>query len=592
LRLEAVKTRLLVAGLIVLAVLAAQGPSLRHGFLLDDYSHRAELQENGWSYRGLVDAAHLGQPRRSLSLWWHRPSDLFFYRPLAFLLMRVEYVLGDWRAGPMHAFNLAWHAGCAMLVAELAWWCIGRWFWAGVAGVFFALHPANFLTVRWIACQSQLMAVGFLLLATLCYARYSGWTRAFVPCEDRTPRLPASGGTVLWLFLSALFFAAALGCRENAVVFVALMMAGDAFLRPRRWAGRWKAYGLLVAILVVYLAVRHAALGGFPWPSRPYAHPPGEPGFVRFVWDKLLYYLLALFAYVPVVGFAGLRFLREHAWAFYGASAVLAGAWIVVVLTFWRRRNAVFWLVWAVVPLLPVLPVFASGHHLYLACVGMVILTVSSWARAEQIAARFRPGVRRAVGIALPVLMGLHLAAFGVANVLYNHGLAALAATSQLVVDDVASTAPDLRAHQKLFFINLPLLGYNCIPGIESATGVQPLKGYVLTFATSFFRMEEPCRIEQIDAHSFRVRLARDGYFAGQLGESLLQAAGRSSMFRPGEQFASDDGEFRVRVERGSARGVRELLFRFRQPLRSEQYRFFLGSRIRAAYPLSFEPVP
>src|SRR5512147_1999991 len=83
--------RRLAVGILLLAALTTllQGRSLQYGLVLDDYNHRANLREGGWSFRSLVGASHLGDPRRRVQMWWQREADLYFFRPVAFLLMRA-----------------------------------------------------------------------------------------------------------------------------------------------------------------------------------------------------------------------------------------------------------------------------------------------------------------------------------------------------------------------------------------------------------------------------------------------------------------------------------------------------------------------
>jgi hypothetical protein len=41
-------------------------------------------------------------------MWWQDEADLYFFRPLAFFLIRLEYVVGGWRPAVMHGFSLVW----------------------------------------------------------------------------------------------------------------------------------------------------------------------------------------------------------------------------------------------------------------------------------------------------------------------------------------------------------------------------------------------------------------------------------------------------------------------------------------------------
>ncbi|UCD29390.1 MAG: hypothetical protein JSV03_02590, partial [Planctomycetota bacterium] len=75
----------------------------------------------------------------------------------------------------MHAFSLAWTILAATLVVLITNAVLGNIRWATLAGIFFAVHPANYLTTGWIACQNEQMMTVFVLAGLLCYGKYSGW---------------------------------------------------------------------------------------------------------------------------------------------------------------------------------------------------------------------------------------------------------------------------------------------------------------------------------------------------------------------------------------------------------------------------------
>ncbi len=568
-------------GLIVLAVAALHGRCLDTGFMLDDHSHRAELRAGGWSVRAMIDASHLGGERRRVRMWWQDQADQRFFRPVAFFLMKLEYVAGGWRPGPMHAFSLAWTAFNGLLVLLLARAAGLPAVWSTLAGVLFVAHPASALTTQWIACQNEQMAAAFVLVGLWCWSRWSGWQR----WDGSAP----SPGGATYAVAAFACYAAALGCRETAVMFAPLVVAGDRLLRPTRLKRRSVAYVWLALLTLAYFAVRHAALGGFPLLGPPYAYLPSTPGFGRFVFDKFLYYLLGLFAYMPIIGFAGMDALRSQATAFYGAFAVIAMMWAVVLVWLRPLRAAWFWLALAILPLLPVLPVFASAHHLYLASAGAVLAVVTAVHAMWQVVARIGGGSAKAGHGMIAVALGLYLAAGAGLNVVLGSGVRGLTALSELPAVEASELGGPYQPGDRLFFINLPPLGFNCMPAIEEAGGAAPLTGYVLTFSTDFLGVDQPSSIERVGDRSLRVRTEGDGYFAGLMGRSMLEAVGRKEGFTPGERFETED--FVVEIVRASGDGVRELLFTFPRPLTDPSYHFFLGSSHFAAYPLRFGPI-
>ncbi|HSW44902.1 MAG TPA: hypothetical protein VLM89_04970 [Phycisphaerae bacterium] len=561
---------------LIVLVAALHGRSLTYGLMLDDNNHRAELRAGDWSLRSLVDASHLGGPQRRVGMWWQDEADQYFFRPVAFLLMRCEYVLGSWRPAVMHGFSLAWTAACGLLVMVLARSTGLRGFWPILAGGLFVLHPANTLTTQWIACQNEQMVTAFLLLGLLCYAQHAGWRWS----EYRL----GHPGSRKWLVVSVLCFAAALGCRETGIVFLPLVLLGDFLFRRDGLGKRWGVYAVMVILLAGYFAVRHAMLGPLTIPGPPYAYLPSTPGFARFVVDKFVYYVLGLFALVPIVGFAGMEQLRAQPAAFYGAFAVVAGTWGLLMA--WLRPPKVVWL-WlalAILPLGPVLPVFASSHHLFMASTGMVLAVVTVVQALWRIVADFAPRARRVARSMLSIAMGIYgLAALGL-TLIGGAGLAGFFAISELPAREAVSLSRPFKPGDRLFFVNLPPLAFNCIPAIEESSGVRPLTGYALTFSPEFLGMDEPGYVERVGERQLRVWTAGSGYFGGLMGRSMLQAIGRDRPFATGEQFETPD--FHVEVLRGDSSGTRDLLFTFVRPLDDPSYHFLVGSRQFTAYPL------
>ncbi|MBN1344624.1 MAG: hypothetical protein JXQ73_18175, partial [Phycisphaerae bacterium] len=567
---------------IVLAVLAglvmlSHGWSLDAGLYLDDHSHYAQLRESGWGYQDMVGACRLGIIGRVMHTWFREETGLRFYRPVAFWLMKLQYTLVGWRPVGAHAFSLLWHMAAATLVYILAYKCIGRRFWAGLAASVFAAHPGNILTVYWVACQTELMVVSFILVSFLCYCRYSNWPTPMFAEWSRIAGGPiAPGGQTIWLIGSLVFFALALGCRENAVVLPVLAVAGDLLLRPRQWRRRIMAYVLFAVVFAIYFHLRSKALGGFPMPTRPYMVPPSDPEFFSFIVEKFVYYFLGLFALFPVLPIGGQIYFRENPTLFYVTFVVLLAFWTAWLVLMRRHRGLLLAPLWVVLGMAPVIAVFASGHHLYLPSIGAVLMVAALWAWLLGDCfgrPKLPPGwIRKTV---IVVAVAVHLVLLPGACWAFGWVYRTSTEVEDLVIDDVVKHTPDLRDGDKLFFINLSMMAYYAVPAMEDLTGAKHLRGYVLTFSPKLLMMEEPCRVTQLDDRSFSVELERDGYFRGAMGQVLREIMGRSEFFKPGERISSD--EFDTIIAETGEEGVRKLVFRFHRPLNSPGYHFYLG---------------
>ncbi len=590
-RIFARHPRLTMALVVATFVAAGHAWSLDAGLFLDDHAHRAQLSRSGWSHSDAVKASRLGIVGEVMGLWSGRWAGLSFYRPIAFWTLKLEYVVARWHPVPMHLFSLAWHWLCAMLLGQLAWLCFGRWFWAGVAAAFFAVHPAHVATTHWIACQTELMVAAYLLLAVLAYARYSQWPTPIFARTRGFEQAPTRRSGVGWLLLAGLFFAMALGCRENAITFPAIMFVGDVVLRPARWRGRVGAYVLFGAIVGGYILLRAAALEGLSLPARPYLVPPTDPDFPRFVADKFVYSMLGLFAYVPVLPIGGLAYFREHPGAFYGGFAGLVAGWLGLAVAFRQQRGLLLAAGWLVLAIAPLLPVFTSPHHLYLPSLGAVLIMSSVLAK---VGGGFVEPARRlplARTLIVSLVLGLH--AIGLTLCCWSFGWVYRAGTAveDVLIADVLEHGRPLKEGDRLFFINLPLIAYYIIPAIKAETGLSDLNGTVLTFCPSLMRMEARSHVERTAANRLTVRVDDDRYLRGSSGRVLLEAMGLPTELPAGTtiEARSERDELRqVDVLEADREGIRALAFTFKRPLADPSYHFYRGSRQRLAYPIDF----
>lgn len=576
---------LTVAALVLLAHLW----NADTGLYLDDHAHYHHLAQAGWRHADLIDACRLPVVGGVAELWFAPQTELRFYRPLAFLLMKVEYTVCAWQPWGMHLFSLLWHWLCAMAVAYLAWLSIGSRLWATVAGGIFAVHPAHVLAVQWVACQTELMVTFFALLAIAFHWRYAAWPKPLWHMAATDPLEPTGGGERWWLLGTCLAYAAALGCRENAVVIPALLLIGDWMLARRRLRRRLVAYMLLGVLTAAYWVLRDRALEGSAFPGRPYLVGWSDPDFVAFVLGKFAYSLIGLFGFVPVLPGGGLGFFRSHPVILWGgAAAILAG----LALLAWRlrpRRGVGFWSAWIGISLAPLLPVFCSAHHLYLPGVGMAVLVAGALAL---LARRSRADAPERAALPVAALVPLVLLAAVAGTLCWASGWVWRAGNrlEDLLVTEVAHYGRPIHEGDKLFFINLPLVAYYATPAVEQATGRHNLTGYVLTFAPSVLGMTGPCHVQRLSPKRLSVSTSGEAYFGGAMGRLARDLNGGDWVLRQGQRMQYD--VFDVTIARATPHGVQELIFDFDRPLDSPDYHFYLGSRLRLACELDMACPP
>lgn len=559
------------AGLAIalgLLILALHGRSLSYGLFMDDYAHFAQLREAGWSLGDLVQACRLELVGGVIDLWWMPETTLRFFRPVAFAVMKLTYVVTGWNPMALHAASLAWHTlNCLLLVVVLSRLGLPRVLAAVAAGLF-AMHPAHVASVQWIASQTELMVTAALLGATWSWL-------VFRSAQTRCIAWTAGA-------LTAALYVAALGCRENAIMLPVLIAAIE-FLLPR--APRRRSFlmlGVLGAASVAYLLIRDHYLGGLSLPRRPYVFPPGDPGFVAYVFDKACYYLLGEFALLPIVPIGGLPYLREHSLAFYGATAALLAGLIGLAIAAQRRglpgaRLAWIGPLWLGLFACPVLPAFESPHHLYLpgvgwaACIGAGLAWFSAPRRSKDDAERVRwtpvvlfGGVNAVVLAGTTYFMGL---CFDVAQQVEDR-----------VIEEVVAVEPPLESGETLYFCNLPMIAHYVRLAVEQRTGLHDLRAVGLTWSPRILGPATPIELNWRDSRTLEVRIAGDAYFAGPIGR-LTREALRSEFPPPaGERRVA--GDLRVEVPDADESGIRAL--RFELPTMLEG-RVFWTSRTRWA---------
>ncbi len=608
---------LTVALVIALAVACGHGWSVVSGLYLDDHAHYQHLREGDWSFRSAVSSAELGIVGDVLDLWGRTEAGLRFFRPIAFWIMRAEYTLGGWRPEIMHLFSLLWHFAACMLAAAVAWRCLGRRFWGMAAGLLMALHPNHVTTVYWVACQTELMTTAFLLAGVLAYSRHAGWgwsspphagrrpSEAVVGDADRPAALPAwrpwfgidlSDGdpdrrrpwsprsVSVWAVLAVLCYALALGCRENAILFPLACWLGDILCGSPRRRWRWE-HGAMLLVAGAYLLLRHHALGGFPVPPPPYLTRP-EPTFefAMFLLQKAGVYALGLFCLVPIVPIGSQVYFAQRPEIFYGLFAAVVAATFVVWAAH-RFRPALLWPVaWMGCMFLPVMPVFASPHHIYLPGVGMVLIVAAALRLPAGL--RLPPGAfARAARAAGHAVLAVLLAVTGTLTWCMGFAFVKGTLAEDLFIRDVVCCGDPPREGDELFFINMPVLAYYCIPAMRQQLGLRDLRGHVLTFAPDLLGMDVPGEVEVLDRQRLRLRTGGEArYLEGTTGTMLLGVMGMQDAVARGRPIEA--GLFTAIPTDIDERGVRELELVFKAPLDSPNYRFYLGSPKFMAYPL------
>ena len=336
--------------LVVLVSILVYGNAVQNGYVLDD-GPVVVRNPIVHSLDGLWQA--FTEP------YWPPPSAGGQYRPLGTVSYAIDWVASGGDPRWLHATNVLWHAGAALLVWFLA---VGMLAPAAalIAALLFAVHPVHVEAVANVVGRLEPMATVFVLGALLAHRNRSWW--------------------------AAVLFALGLLAKESAVTFIGLAIAHDllvsgdwrASLRAAR--ARYATYGLTtVAYVGLLLALFHDRSFTVPAPTflgattaeRLLTVATIVPHYVRLLFAPLHlsgdYYpqVIALATGVTPAGLIGF------------ALAVALG---VAVRRAWRPvPEAAFALVWIPIAIAPVSNVFfpsvaLAERTLYLASVGACLL--------------------------------------------------------------------------------------------------------------------------------------------------------------------------------------------------------------------------
>ncbi len=253
---------------VALATAAVFLPSVQNEFLeWDDFG---AIRDNP-TYRGL------GWPQLK---WMWTSFSIGMYRPLTWMTFAADYLVWGVDSFGFHLSSLLFHVFAAVVVYFLALRLLGLSrggvapsdpaglaVAAGVAALFFAIHPLRAEPVAWVSARADLVAGPLLGLSTLAYLAAC---RAPVTARARRGWLAAAVG----------LFAASLTAKPTNLLFPVVLTVLDAYPlrrlggRPGAWLGTavrhvwWEKVpfiGIACVVMPVHLVARAQPGGTFQW---------------------------------------------------------------------------------------------------------------------------------------------------------------------------------------------------------------------------------------------------------------------------------------------------------------------------------------
>lgn len=583
---------LLTIAMLVAATAILHGWSLADGTVLDDHWHQTQLRDRGWGWTDLMQSLVIA-PADFSHHWWQTEEVSWGYgRPLFILAMKFVYVtLGGEDPFALHVYSLLLHLAGVMLVMRLAWLLSRNWSWSTFAGLVFAIYPHSVMTVEWSSAQNVVQQTTLLLAALLAYIAASRLSIA-PRAESETPQSAASAPSWPLFALVLLLWLAALFTRENA-----LILAPIAVFLDWSFGGGWRFVRSRLAFYAVFATLGIAFIGwrattiGAGMPDVYFQRPAGDPlAYAAWCAAKLVHYVCVSVWPAPMmVGPTG----RLHPWAdapgdmllMLGIVVVIFGAYAAIA-----RREPGWWIwpVWIMLSILPVIPVIATPHSGYMSGVGYAL----AWAVVGRAAAgSIRVRTRRLVHI----VAATTLVTFAIFSMFSRWQWGSIVAAERHLLARIADDPPAAETRH-VFFINLPFVNVYAKPMLTHALGApfDRAEVHVLTYSPHPFMVEAPTHVTQLDNHTIRVEIDGQPYFTRLLGRFLMDGFRTDgSQFIAGDQIETP--EFTVSIAavdadagNANALGVRAFEFRFREPLTSPHYCFYLTTQNCIATKLAF----
>lgn len=239
-------------GAVLLAYLAIGACSIRAPFFaLDDWDEIYLVRSSG-SWISLLG------------------TDLYhFFRPVKNLMfVAYNWLYNHGGMVPVRTMALAIGLFSAWAVFKLCFRLLRSRGWALAATAIWLLSPTLVSSTAWLSASNILLMTGFAAAAIICHD---------LACvsEESTSETAGKHGKI-WTALALIWLFLSLASYEGGVSVVALFVAVDWYLHPRRLHRRstWVKYVLYGLVLAIYLMLRHQAgstqtvLGGFSGVSR------------------------------------------------------------------------------------------------------------------------------------------------------------------------------------------------------------------------------------------------------------------------------------------------------------------------------------
>ncbi|HJY64945.1 MAG TPA: hypothetical protein VJ455_12370 [Ignavibacteria bacterium] len=353
---------------------ALYSPFINYDYTYDDFLFISLMEENipvnPWLGFWAVD---IQDTKIFESMWWaDKDAEGTFFRPIPTIIVQTVYKLwGRNSALPLHLFSIILHCINAFLVFITLNKISNRQVISLAAGFIYLICVHHVINVGWIATNTDLLAVFFMLISIYCYVSLTPQPPLHIERgskkDSQTSLNTLKRYKKFWLiFFSLLMQLLAFGCKETASITTAAIILYELIIVPendyvKTFFSRWKYWVWSTAITICFLVFYK--LGGFGINSLLYYDPFLHP--VLFVKNLLIGYPLMFLGLLSVAPFSFPVFVPELLLPFVISGTALTILFIIVLIPYRKDKMIIYCFFLFIISILPQLSADATERQLY-----------------------------------------------------------------------------------------------------------------------------------------------------------------------------------------------------------------------------------
>jgi protein O-mannosyl-transferase len=354
----------IVCGLLLVAVGAVFGQTLRHGFV--NYDDKLYIVDN---------RANVGDGLTAQSIGWAmRTTHGSMWGPVTWISHLLDCQLYGFRPWGHHLTNVLLHGVTTLLLFRILWRMTGNLWPSALVAALFAIHPLHVETVAWVSERKGLLSGLFFLLTLGAYVRFV--------------RRPFSW----WNYLLVIaMFALSLMSKPAMVTLPFLLLLLDYWPLGRMTAAFWRR---LIVEKLPLLAVAIAACVVAPLAQGKAVVPVDTLPIAPRITNALHSYIIYIEKFFWPENLAPVYFHSRTCppmWQTVGAVAILLA--ISAGAVAWRRRwpwlfVGWFWFLGTLTPMLGLVQIGVhsmADRYTYVTQIGLYIIV--AWGLASLAAA-------------------------------------------------------------------------------------------------------------------------------------------------------------------------------------------------------------